>query len=241
MGLMLLKSYDINYPEHIAKGFVQMISDGLESFFDYKQREAADDPTTNHLGHKRMDEINKYLSQFIMEHENEGFTYDVVTAGNSPYQVLISYDNKRQNLILFKRVESIHSVPRNMFNSPGEDMAEYILEYGKVNRRLNGQLTLDFGNDSNRTVAASNRQRLEGESQYRTLVIITFADHQEKLVDVSIGVPEPEMRGWIDRISWREYIEPNYEKPVIKESGVNIISSVDADDQKYDSLLNKKQ
>lgn len=238
---MLMEKFDINYPDHIAKGFVQVITNGLDSFSDYKQQHTTDDPTTNHLGHKRMDQINKYLKEFLIEHENEGFIHDVVTAGSSPYQVLISYDDNRQNLILFKRVSSIDSLPRNMFKSPGEAIPEYMLKYVKVNERISKQLSFDLIKESDDIIATFNHPELTNDFKYKTLVLITFVTNdQEKLANVSIGIPEPEMDGWIDQVSWSHHIEPAFEEPMDKQPEIDT-GSGDSDEQKYEDLIKKKR
>src|SRR5699024_4983679 len=142
-----MNHYDIDYQGNIAKGFVEIISNGLESFSDYKQT-VAENPTTNHLGHKRMDEINKYVRSYLAELEEEGFLHRVITAGRTSYEVLMIFDTKKKNLILLKRVGSIDSIPRNMFKSPGDDISEYIQEYAKVNSRLSSQLEFEFDEEN---------------------------------------------------------------------------------------------
>src|SRR5699024_4413430 len=205
-----MNHYDIDYERHIAKGFVDVISNGLESFSDYKQT-AAEEPTTNHLGHKRMDEINKYMDRYLINLQEEGFLHRVITAGRSPYQVLMIFDTTKKNLILLKRVGSIDSIPRNMFKSPGDDISEYIQEYAKVNRRLSSQLEFKFEGDGNLNIF--DYTQLEQEFEYNTLVFITFVtDREENLTDIAIGVPAFDMNSWIDQNKWSNFIELGFEE-----------------------------
>ncbi|HLS09384.1 DUF5986 family protein [Lentibacillus sp.] len=232
-----MNHYDIDYQGNIAKGFVEIISNGLESFSDYKQT-VAENPTTNHLGHKRMDEINKYVRSYLAELEEEGFLHRVITAGRSPYEVLMIFDTKKKNLILLKRVGSIDSIPRNMFKSPGDDISEYIQEYAKVNSRLSSQLEFEF--DEENEINTFNHIQLEQEFEYNTLVFITFVtDKEENLTDIAIGVPAYDMNSWIAQNKWSKFIEPGFEEP---HTDPNVASddTSKSGDQKYKDILKRK-
>ncbi|GGJ98915.1 hypothetical protein GCM10007063_21500 [Lentibacillus kapialis] len=232
-----MNQYDIDYQRHIAKGFVEIISNGLESFSDYKQT-VAENPTTNHLGHKRMDEINKYMDRYLINLQEEGFLHHVITAGRSPYQVLMIFDTKKKNLILLKRVESIDSLPRNMFKSPGDDVSEYIQEYAQVNRRLSYQLEFEF--DKQNDLNTFNHTQLEQGFEYNTLAFITFViDKEENLTDIAIGVPAYDMNSWIHQNKWSQFIVPGFEEPHADPNIANDDTSKSGE-QKYRDIIKRK-
>src|SRR5699024_10894929 len=180
----------------------------------------------------------RYMERYMINRQEEGFLHRVITAGRSPYQVLMIFDTTKKNLILLKRVGSIDSIPRNMFKSPGDDISEYIQEYAKVNRRLSSQLEFKFEGDGNLNIF--DYTQLEQEFEYNTLVFITFVtDREENLTDIAIGVPAFDMNSWIDQNKWSNFIELGFEESHSDPHAASDDASQSGED-KYKDILKRK-
>lgn len=186
-----------------------MIMDKLEDYKEYVQK-TIEDPTSNHLGHKRGDEINKAIVSFVERNPGLSFTYNVVRSGRSPHEHVKLFDHEKKNLIIFKKVDSVEKLPKKMFNQgDSEDISQYVREYAQVNKKYDKQLALSFDDDE----LQFNTQD-QPEEVYDTLAIVTFElTNSSDLYKIAIGVPNHNMDQWIEQKSWSEYIPVSHSYP----------------------------
>jgi hypothetical protein len=198
--------YNIDYSPQFIHGLVFAISEALESHKEYSEQ-VKDDPTANHLGHKRGDEVHKAIVKFLDHNPQFPFTYKVVPSGRSPHKHVQLFDHERKNLIIVKKVDSVENLPKKLFNTVDEDgVSKYIREYAVVNKKYDKQLTLSI-EDNQMVFSEDINEELVPEINYQTLAIVTYElDKQGNLKNIAIGVPNHTMDSWIEQKLWSEFI-----------------------------------
>jgi hypothetical protein len=204
-------TYNIDYPPQFIQGLVFAINEALESHKEYSEQ-VKDDPTTNHLGHKRGDEVHKAIVKFVEHNPQFSFTCKVVSSGRSPHKHVQLFDHERKNLIIVKKVDSVENLPKKLFNTVDEDgVSKYIREYAVVNKKYDKQLAMSI-EDNQMVFGEELNEESDPEINYQTLAIVTYElDSQGNLKNIAIGVPSHTMDSWIEQKLWSEFIPVSHQ------------------------------
>jgi hypothetical protein len=204
-------TYNIDYPPQFIQGLVFAINEALESHKEYSEQ-VKDDPTTNHLGHKRGDEVHKAIVKFVEHNPQFSCTYKVVSSGKSPHKHVQLFDQERKNLIIVKKVDSVENLPKKLFNTVDEDgVSKYIREYAVVNKKYDKQLAMSI-EDNQMVFGEEFNEESDPEINYQTLAIVTYElDSQGNLKNIAIGVPSHTMDSWIEQKLWSEFIPVSHQ------------------------------
>ncbi|MED1489508.1 DUF5986 family protein [Bacillus smithii] len=204
-------AYNIDYPPQFIQRFVFAINEAIESHKEYSEQ-VKNDPTTNHLGHKRGDEVHKAIVKFVEQNPQFSFTSKVVPSGKSPHKHVQLIDLKRKNLIIVKKVDSVEKLPKKLFNTVDEDgVSQYIQDYAVVNKKYDKQLAMSI-EDNQMIFSEEFNKEYNPEMYYQTLAIVTYElDNQGSLKNIAIGVPSHTMDSWIEQKPWSEFIPVSHQ------------------------------